>query len=107
MLALTTYLTTLGTLEVIGVLGFIVYIVAFGSVQLGMLDGNSTAYCLLNILAASLVAMSLLAEFNLASALIQCSWIAIGLVGLMLRGTSMRRARSTDFHNTEQLGEKS
>ena len=79
------YLTSLGTYESIGVLGFFAYITAFGAVQLGWLDGNSSAYTLLNVLAASLVAVSLLRDFNRASALIQCSWIVIGLVGLSLR----------------------
>ena len=36
-------------------------------------------------MAAALVAISLLAEFNLASALIQGSWIVIGTTGLALR----------------------
>ena len=79
------YLTSLGPYELTGVLGFMVYIVAFGAVQLGWLDGNSNAYSLSNVLAASLVAISLIQEFNLASALIQGSWIVIGLIGLALR----------------------
>lgn len=79
------YLIGLGPLQAIGIAGFVAYIGAFGSVQFGLLDGNSTTYSLANILAASLVAISLLAEFNLASALIQGSWIVIGFVGLGLR----------------------
>jgi hypothetical protein len=79
------YFSHLGIFELIGVVGFLAYALAFGSVQLGLLDGNSTAYSLGNVLAASLVAISLIAEFNLASALIQFSWISIGLTGLVLR----------------------
>lgn len=82
---LIQYLTGLDPYACIGVLGFFAYITAFGAVQLGWMDGNSNAYTLLNVLAASLVAISLLREFNLASALIQGSWIIIGLVGLGLR----------------------
>ena len=76
------YFITIGPLQLIGVAGFFVYIAAFGLVQIGRLDGNGAHYSLLNVLAASLVATSLIAEFNLASALIQCSWIFIGLIGL-------------------------
>ena len=36
------YFIGLGFYELIGVLGFLTYIAAFGSVQLGLLDGNST-----------------------------------------------------------------
>lgn len=79
------YFTDLGLYQFVGVLGFITYFISFGSVQFGLMDGNSTAYSLSNVLAASLVAVSLAAEFNLASALIQGSWIVIGLSGLALR----------------------
>ena len=79
------YIANLGPYEMTGVAGFLCYITAFGSVQIGWLDGNSTTYSLGNVLAASLVAISLMQEFNLASALIQGSWIVIGLIGLGLR----------------------
>lgn len=80
------YLEQLGPYETAGIAGFICYIAAFGAVQLGLMDGNQTPFTLLNILAACLVGISLIAEFNLASALIQGSWILIGLTGLCLRG---------------------
>lgn len=89
---LINYFSALGSHELIGVMGFLCYICAFGSVQLGLMDGNSLAYSLSNILAASLVAVSLISEFNLASALIQGSWIIMGLIGLGLR---VRRAWPT------------
>lgn len=76
------YFLSVGPLQLIGVAGFLVYIVAFGLVQIGRLDGNGAHYSFYNVLAASLVATSLIAEFNLASALIQCSWILIGLIGI-------------------------
>ena len=79
------YLSAIGPLQLIGLLGFVVYISAFGWVQLGRMDGNSAKYSLYNVLAASLVAISLFAEFNLSSALIQGSWILIGLFGLLKR----------------------
>ena len=79
------YLSELGPYQLAGVLGFVVYLSAFGSVQLGLLDGNSVSYSLANVLAAALVAVSLITEFNLASALIQGSWIIIGLAGFALR----------------------
>lgn len=80
------YLEQLGPYEAVGVAGFICYIAAFGAVQLDLMDGNQTPFTLLNILAACLVGISLIAEFNLASALIQGSWILIGLTSLCLRG---------------------
>lgn len=87
------YISNLGPYETVGVLGFICYIAGFGAVQLGAMDGNSATYSLINIVAASLVAVSLLAEFNLASALIQGSWITIGIIGLTLRAHKVTRSK--------------
>ena len=79
------YLSDLGPAQLIGVVGFLLYLLSFGSVQLGWLDVNSLAYSLANILAASLVAISLTVDFNLSAALIQGSWIILGVAGLALR----------------------
>lgn len=79
------YFLTIGFLQQVGILGFLVYIGAFGGVQFGVMDGNGALYSVCNILAASLVAISLIDAFNLASALIQGSWILISLCGLARR----------------------
>ncbi|MEP4197743.1 MAG: hypothetical protein ABJL99_19130 [Aliishimia sp.] len=91
-------ITTLSMPQLIGLGGFLIYIVFFAGLQWGWLDGNSIAFCLGNILAASLVAISLTADFNLASALIQGSWIMIGLTGLILRWLRP----TTPHHGTTQ-----
>ena len=65
---MSEYLGTLGAFQLTGIVGFVVYVFAFGRVQFGWLDGTSATYSALNVLAASLVAISLLAEFNLSSA---------------------------------------
>lgn len=85
------FIAALSVFEIIGIFGFLFYLLAFGAVQLGCMNGNGVTYSLTNVLAASLVAVSLTADFNLASALIQGSWILIGLIGLALRA---HRARS-------------
>ena len=86
------YLKDLGPLQLIGCAGFAAYLWVFAAVQFGWMDGNGPLYAAGNVLAASLVAISLLAEFNLASALIQGSWIVIGLTGLALRFFKPSRA---------------
>ena len=80
--------------EFIGIAGFLVYVLSFFAVQLSLLDGNSSQYAVLNIFAAFLVLVSLSEAFNLASAMIQISWIAIGLVGLQMR--KLRRAEQRE-----------
>lgn len=88
------YLGSIGPFQLVGVVGFVVYIFAFGRVQFGLLDGNSATYSALNVIAASLVSISLFVEFNLSSALIQGSWVFIGLVGI-IRRRSGRPGQST------------
>ncbi|MEP6021448.1 MAG: hypothetical protein ABJ251_23490 [Paracoccaceae bacterium] len=65
----------------IGVVGFVVYIGSFSLVQAGHICGNGMAYALTNVVAASLVLLSLINAFNIASFLIQISFITIGLYG--------------------------
>lgn len=72
-------------LQACGVLGFLFYVGAFAALQLQIIEGKSVTYTIANITAASLVMLSLIVDFNFASALIQGSWIMIGLVGLALR----------------------
>lgn len=79
------YGQTLGPLEILGVLGFILYISAFAAVQWGLMNGNSASYSLANVMSSIFVSISLIAEFNLSAALIQGSVITIGVTGLCLR----------------------
>ena len=69
----------------LGLLGFVTYLTSFGALQFRIIDGNSIFYTLLNVLAATLVLISLTVDFNLASALIQITWIIFGVVGLVFR----------------------
>ncbi|MEM9032876.1 MAG: hypothetical protein AAGB18_09530 [Pseudomonadota bacterium] len=69
----------------IGVLGFLFYVVNYTALSLRLLTSEHITYFTLNILAASMVMVSLTHEFNLASALIQGFWILIGFVAVALR----------------------
>jgi hypothetical protein len=107
MAELSNYFSALGWPQLIGVAGFLCYFLSFGAVQFRRLDGNGTLYCLANILAAILVSISLTAEFNLASAMIQGSWITAGLIGLIIRARATKRAgahrnRHSVPHTTQQ-----
>ncbi|MGJ8598185.1 CBU_0592 family membrane protein [Sulfitobacter sp.] len=78
-------------LQSIGVLGFVMYVGAFSAIQSGRLCGNGILFSTNQVVAASCVLISLLGAFNLASFLIQVSYIGIGLYGITVR---RRRARS-------------
>jgi len=68
--------------DISGLAGVVLYLASYGLLQSGRLSSDGAAYSWLNLLAASLVLISLATEFNLASALIQLSWILISLGGL-------------------------
>ena len=68
--------------SVIGILGVALYMGAYALLQTGYLRGSGYAYTILNMLAATCVAISLIEAFNLSSLLIQASWITISIVGL-------------------------
>ncbi len=85
MVASHSYFADVGLLQLAGVAGVVLYIYGFSAVQFNWLRGSDVTYSLVNVLAASLVAISLIEDFNLAAALVQGSWILIGLTGLALR----------------------
>ncbi|MGI9356732.1 MAG: CBU_0592 family membrane protein [Rhizobiaceae bacterium] len=82
---------TLSLMQIFGLAGFATYIGGFTSIQFGIIDGNSRLYSVISITAASLVLASLMEHFNLASALIQVSWITIGICGIVWKTYSARR----------------
>ena len=98
------YISQIGPLQWVGVTGSIIYVTAFAAMQLGRLDGNSMSYTLLNIVAASFVAASLFAEFNLPTAVIQVSWIIAGFAGLILRAKKSWSATREVLDTTLETG---
>lgn len=76
---------TISFVQGIGIMGFMAYTAGFAGQQFGFIHGDSRAFSIINIVAATLVLVSLTEAFNLASALIQVSWIIIGAIGLTLR----------------------
>lgn len=68
--------------DTVGILGVIFYLGSYAALQLGLIQGQSYVYAVLNIIAASCVLFSLGQTFNLSSAIIQSSWILISLAGI-------------------------
>ena len=71
--------------QFIGVIGFMLYIGGFFSIQSGVLCGNGIAFPALQVCAACCVLVSLSSAYNLPSFMIQTSYIAIGIFGIALR----------------------
>jgi len=68
--------------DAIGLVGVVLYILAYAALQAGVVSGAGYAYTFMNMLAAGLVLVSLMNDFNLSSAIIQITWIAISVFGL-------------------------
>lgn len=89
--------------DISGFTGVVLYLASYALLQNGRLRQDSATYSWLNLLAASLVLISLANEFNLASAVIQLSWILISLCGLHRVGKVARKhcqqSRGNDRHS--------
>ena len=68
--------------QLVGVLGTVVYISSYAFTQIGWIRAPGYAYSVSNLIAAGMVGVSLLYDFNLASALIQMLWILISVIGI-------------------------
>lgn len=69
--------------EIAGFAGVAFYLGSYGALQAGLVSGNSYTYAVLNLIAASLVLVSLFGGWNTWSAIIQVSWIAISIGGFL------------------------
>jgi len=82
--------------DVFGFVGVILYLAAYTALQLGLMRGQGYMYAFLNAGAAGLILLSLQDAFNLSSAIIQISWIAISLVGTLRYYILTHRIRFSD-----------
>lgn len=71
--------------DLIGILGFLLYLGNYILITFQWLDSRSIRFFGINILAAACVLFSLSEDFNLAAAMIQIFWIALGILAIILR----------------------
>jgi len=86
-------LTQLSGLDLAGLAGVAVYLLAYALLQTGFMRGQGYAYPTLTIVAAALVLAGLVHDFNLAAAVIQVSFITISLIGILRIFVIRRRSR--------------
>ena len=80
--------------DLVGLLGTAIVVGSYFMLQSGRLSGTSLAYQWLNIAGSGGILVSLAGGFNVAVALLQCTWIAISVYGIV-RGVRARRRGST------------
>jgi hypothetical protein len=76
------YLQTFTVYEIIGLAGAGSYMLGYGLLQFGLIRGRGAAYILFNMMAATLVMISLLNAFNVSSFLIQLFFFVVSIFGL-------------------------
>ena len=89
--------------DICGILGVMFYIGSYGALQIGLLRGTSLAYTMGNLAASTLVLVSLLHDWNQASAIVNGLWISISLVGLYRIYTSHRGLKFSEEEEDMRL----
>ena len=69
-------------IDIIGMLGTLMVILAYYLLQLERIDPKSLGYNVMNLMGAILLFISLCFNFNLASLLIEVFWIGASVIGL-------------------------
>ncbi len=73
----------LGWTDFVGGIGVVILMVTYLLLQLGRLESSRLLYSVLNAVGASLIAISLIFDFNLSAFIIEVFWILISLVGMV------------------------
>ena len=71
-----------GPLDFLGNNGVVVLMVTYLMLQLNKLSSDGLAYSLLNAIGASLIAISLVYDFNLSAFFMEVFWVLISLLGI-------------------------
>lgn len=81
--------------DLVGLVGSVLVVGSYFLLQSGRLSGTGLPYQSINIVGSACILVSLVGGFNLAVALLQCTWIAISLYGIA-RGLARRRELARD-----------
>ena len=81
--------------DLVGLLGTAIVVGSYFLLQSGRLSGTSLVYQWLNIAGSGCILVSLAGGFNVSVALLQCTWIAISVYGIV-RGVMARRRSTQD-----------
>lgn len=69
--------------QFIGLIGVVLYIFNYALLQMGYLRGNGFSYPFLTLIAAACILISTINAFNLSTAVINATYIAISIFGLL------------------------
>lgn len=68
--------------DLIGYIGVICILIAYGALQLEKLSAETTRYSLLSLVGATCIIISLIYDFSAASFVMELCWLVISLFGV-------------------------
>lgn len=86
--------------DLFGIFGVVLYVGSYFALQAGLIGGRGYLYPSLNAAAAGSVLLSLLHNFNMSSAMIQITFIAISLFGIVRYYIVTHRVQFSDEERT-------
>jgi hypothetical protein len=69
--------------EITGIFGVIIIIIAYILLQLEKMDAKDLGFSVLNTIGALLIIISLLYDWNLASFIMEATWMMVSLYGII------------------------
>lgn len=93
ILELSDYLDKLP--DLLGIVGVVIILLYYFLLQIGKCPANSLNFSLANFIGSALLLFSLWFNWNLASVVIEISWLFISLYGL-IRSVRVSRSRIND-----------
>ncbi len=88
---------TLAWYDWIGTLGVLLILLTYFLLQTERIHAQAIPYSMLNLVGASLIAVSLMYDFNFSAFVIEVCWIVISIVGIA-RTLKRRRAELAGTH---------
>lgn len=89
--------------NICGFVGALLFMSAYAALQFGLVRGSSITYTVANLIAASLLLISLVQDFNAGSAVVNSVWIVISIIGLVRIYRQLRRLRFSEDEETLRM----
>lgn len=80
--SLLPWISGLSGVDLMGILGVLLYVSAYFCLQIGVLKGDGYTFPLLNLVASASILISLSQDFNAYSATVEIAWSVISIIGL-------------------------
>ncbi|MDP1785460.1 MAG: hypothetical protein Q8K81_08570 [Sulfuricurvum sp.] len=81
--------------DLIGIVGVLIIIIAYMLLQLEKIDAKDLSFSILNTLGALLIIVSLLYDWNLASFIMEATWMMLSLYGILKYYQTKKKGEDT------------